>query len=661
VPRQATITPEYVKRRWFDIAPRFTDEWNRMELCEAWRSLNLLYLKHYIWAGVAAQDWGKITIVKNTVSAVVSSAVALANSPEPSISVKMRNRVSPAQREVANFDRRAVLGIRAEINNARPVPWEDEVTDHIFVRAVGIVKHAYLDPVERGERRVPVTADDATELSQQRIVTETDAGGAPVSQQYIEDDGEFPICIDVLDPLDCVYILGPGKRGLKLMIHAQRATADDVLAIYPDAAGKIKALANADDLTSTTLVDVLDYWDEEQHAVVIADEFYYPPTPHGLKRLPFEVERVAEQTLRFNGRGGQFVELPTGELGRASAQSGVSKIATPFPWPMIDDVTKASFAESLLASKLPEMANSPIIHHGISTGETGPASPYFRKVKYTDGNYSQVPVYRFRGDKTAGGRPIWPLFNQENMFPLNPTPIADHLAIFMQQRNADLEISGMNAELLSGRIRSEPSGFSVNQQIQLTSARMNPYVGGRNRLVGRVYTGVFRDLDENWDRGNAPFILTTLTGQEDIEITRDMAENVSEVLYSVENIFPRDTDGERQAAFQALSQGVKSKMQVMDLLGDESPLDTMKQIAWEMMASQDYRFIESLATERHRELGFGDLAPSPEAQAAAAQQQAMGAAPAMPPEGGAPVEGGGGMDPAMQQIEALLGAAAGGQ
>src|SRR5690606_28314282 len=152
-------------------------------------------------------------------------------------------------------------------------------------------------------------------------------------------------------------------------------------------------------------------YDEEYHAIVVDGEFYYPPTKHNAKRLPFENERVNEQKLILSDYGLGTTELPNGSRGEligASVGKGL-RVVTPFPWPMIDNAAKSSFAESLLASKLPEMSNPPIIHYGISTGEASrPASPYFRREMRSDGRISKVPIYRSRGYKSAGGRPVWP-------------------------------------------------------------------------------------------------------------------------------------------------------------------------------------------------------------------------------------------------------------
>jgi len=663
----AEITPGYIKNKWNDLAPRFQFEWDRMLLVEAWRTLNRAALKAHIWEGVAEQDHGSITIVKNHVASVTASAIALASAPEPNVTVRMRNRISPRSDTDGNYMRRAVLAMRAEINRSRSQPWEDEVTDFIFARGVGITKRGYLGPEERGEVREPVTANAAREFDEARIVNVTDETGEIVQSELIVEDGEFPGFVEVLDPLDCVYVLGPGKHGVKCFIHRYTCPPEDLLATYPDAAEKL----GLGDIDGHADFEVYDYYDEEYHAIVVDGEFYYPPTKHNAKRLPFEIERVNEQKLILSDYGLGTTELPNGARGEligASTGKGL-RVVTPFPWPMIDDVAKASFAESLLASKLPEMANTPIIHYGISTGEAGrPASPYFRREMRSDGRISKVPIYRFRGDKSAGGRPVWPAFDGENFMPLNPTPMADHLAIFMQQRNHDLEISGMNAELLSGRTKSDLSGFSVNQQLQLTSARMNPYVGARNRLVSKTYTGLVADLAEFWDRYDAPFILTSLTDEEDVQVTREMVAGVIEVIYTVENIFPRDRQAEMQMAFQMQAQGAMPLRELIGIYGKaEDPQDWLEQVAWERVALQDPQFLRSLAMERHKKLGYGDLQASEQAQQQAGamaemqQMQAMAGqmGPAgLPAEGGGPAAGNGQVPP---EIAAVLGAVTGGQ
>lgn len=653
-PAKSKITAGYIRTLWNELSPRFEHEWSRMRLVEAWRTLNRHALEDHIWAGVSKQDRGKTTIVKNHVASVTASAIALASSPEPTMNVVMRNRISPRSQDASNFNRRASYAMRSAVNRHRSRPWEDEVTDFIFARAVGIVKYWYADPEMRGEVRRPVTAEDAAEYSDAAIVVDEEAG----TTELITEDGDFPGMVEVLDPLDCVYVLGPGKTGATCFIHRYMCPPHDLLAAYPDAAEK---LGLGDNISGHADFEVWDYWDEKYHAIAVDDQFYYEPSEHYYKRLPFEIERVNEQKL-FLGLypGGNTVEInQTGQLASiTSGRGSYITAATPFPWPMIDDVAKASFAESLLANKLPEMANTPIIHYGISTGEAGrPASPHFARVRRaSDGKLSRVPIYSFRGDKTSGGRPIWPAFDGENFMPLNPTPMADHLALFMQQRNADLEISGMNAELLSGRIRSEPSGFSVNQQIQLTSARMNPYLGGRNRLVSKVYTGLFEALDQNWDRGDAPFILVSLTDEEDIPLTREIVSGVVEVIYTVENIFPRDREAEMQMAFQMHAQGGMPLYELIRLYGKaEDPKDWLERIAWERVALQDPQFLRSLAMAYHKKLGYGDMGPSPQAEQQAGAMQQMGAmAGAMPPEeAGGPSPNG----QAPPEIAAALGAA----
>lgn len=669
MPPKSKITPEYVKAYWSDLEPRFRYEWDRMLLVEAWRTLNRAALEDHIWSGVARQDRGTMTIVKNHVAAVTASAIALASSPEPNVTVRMRNRISPQSRDASHYNRRAALAMRSEVNRSRAVPFEDEVTDFIFSRGVGITKHWHMDSDERGEVRERITADVAQEMPAEPVIDVTDDDGVVIEQQRVVEEGDFPCNVDVLDPLDCVYVIGPGKSGVKCFIHHYLTPPEDLLATFPDAREKLNL---GEDIKSSEEFEVWDYWDEEYHAIVVNGEFYYPPTEHYYKKLPFEIERVNEQKVFIStyGRGG-VTELPNGERGRLSSHdSGPQiRVATPFAWPMIDDVAKASFAESLLASKLPEMANSPIIHQGISTGEAGrPASPYFQREQRSDGRISRVPVYRFKGDKTSAGRPLWPAFDGENFYPLNPTPIADHLAIFMQQRNADLEISGMNAEMLSGRMKSDVSGYAANQMMQLTSARMNPYVGARNRLVSKTLTGMFNDLADNWDRYNTPFILTSLTDEEDIPLTREMVENVVEVVYTIENIFPRDRQAEMQMAFQMQAQGAMPLTELITVYGKaEDPKDWLEQMAWEMVAFQGAenvsKFVMDLAMSRHKKMGYGELQPSQQAQQQAGQMQQMaqmeqmaqmaamqGGAPQGPQQPGGPQQGpdaGAGLDAAL--------------
>lgn len=630
--KRSEIDANYIQSMWKRLEPAFEIEWNRMELVEAWRTMDKERLEGEVWSGVAAEDWGKILVLSNKIASVNSSAIAMTERADADITVRMKNTVSPASQQDANFNRRAVTNMQKSINQERTTPVESEIGDMVFTRGSCALMYGFMDQDVRGEVREEITPDLANELGDNPLVIQQDDGRI----ERVVEEGDFPGFLKVIDPLDCVYILGDGKRGLKLFIHAYYAEAYDVLAAYPDAMDKgvLPGTGTYDQHGSTSAVRVMDYWDEKYHAIVINDQMYYGPEEHHIGRIPVEIERVNEQMFRTWSQ-----RYANDLVGRTT--SPVVRAVTPFTWPMVDDVTKLSFAESLLASKLPEMANTPIIHYGIASGAHGaPSSPYFKKVRTTDNRESRLPRYRFIGDKTSGGRPIWPLFDGENMMPLNPTPIADHLAIFMQQRDRALEISGMNAELLSGRIRSEPSGVSVNQQIQLNATRMNPYAFAVASLIGKGYTGLFRVLAANWDRGDSPLLLVTLTDEPDMELTREQFENIMSVNYSVKNIFPRDREADLQAAFQMHAQGgMPLRELILKYDPEADPLEWLKQRAWEMMAMNDETILRALATERAKELGLDNLGPSPEAQQAAQQQQAL-AGPAASPAGPPPANGG---------------------
>lgn len=655
-----------IKRDWETLARDFADEWRRMYLVEAWYVRNRDVLRPLIYEGILEKDWGRITIYKNTVAATVDSLTALAIQPEPTFHVTLYNTRSPAQGKTVRTFERAVAAMQVEINRHRPQPWEYEVTKHSFLRGAIVVRYGYMSPDERGEIREAITAEVAANLpqaDQERIITEGE------QQFQVIEEGDFPGHVEVIDPLECVYVLGPGSKGVTKFIHRSYTTWHDLVAQFPELDKRqefegVKAMSHG----TRNYIMVHDYWDEEYRAVMVGDQFLYGPEKHNLERLPIVVERIKEQQIHP-----VMMELQDNTFARSGKP--VVRAVTPYPWPMLDDVAKASFADSLLASYLPEMVMAPIIHKGISTGQGGQQpSPYFRQVRYRDEATGEeriepVPRYRFRADKSIGGRQLWPGFDGEEFYPLNPVPVADHLMIFNQQRQFDLAQVGVDPELLSGRIRSEPSGFSVNQQIQLSSARTNDYVNARNRAVSRVYTGLIRHLAQQWDRGNALMILYGLTNEETVEITLDDVEAIREVRYEIGQIFPRDDQAEKQMAFQAHAQGAMSLYQLIVELGKEDPDVAIKRLAWEKVMLNDPRFLLPLAAEHSRELGIeptvtqqivGEQQNQMQQMAMAQAAQQMGPqGPPGPPQG-EPAPGGNGGSPTippemLSQLAALIG------
>lgn len=595
------LTAEDIKQEWRTLAREFAHEWHRMHLVESWYVRNKDVLKPLIYEGILEKDWGAITIYKNTIAATVDSLTALAIQPEPRFTALLYGTRTPSKGQKARMFERAMYAMRSEINRNRPQPWEYEVTKHAFLRGAIIARYAIMDQEERGEVREPITAEVAAQLPEEEqdfLVTDE------ANQQFrIVEEGEFPGHVEVIDPLECVYVLGPGRRGVVKFIHRTYTTWQDLVVNFPGIENRDEFSAlKSQGMGQNNYIVVHDYWDEEQRAILVGNQFIFGPEKHNLRHLPIVVERIKEQQIRV-----ETTEMADGT--RASTTNPIMHTVTPYPWPMIDDVTKASFAESLLASYLPDMVMSPIIHKGISTGQGGTQpSPYFRRVRYRDESTGEeriepVPRYRFRADKSIGGRQLWPGFDGEEFYPLNPVPIADHLMVFNQQRQFDLAQVGVDSELLSGRIQSEPSGLSVNQQIQLSSARTNDYVNGRNRFVSRVYTGLIRDLAENWDRGSAPMILYGLTNEDTVEVTQEDLRLIREIRYEIDRIFPRDDQADKQMAFQAHAQGAMTLYQLMVELGKEDPDTAIKRLAWERVMLNDPRYMLALAGEHSQELG----------------------------------------------------------
>lgn len=622
----------YITMRCQQLRRRFEPEHRVMRELDLWRNIDeytLPQLTEAIW-GPGSTGKERITVALPYIEAMTDTLVAIFAAREPKFAAIAKNTRSLPATQQANEVERIIRPLYHKLNDNRDLPLGDEAAEMIFHRAKLITKVLYLSPEQRGEVRAPL---DELDLQM--------ADELPLDETRIVEEGSFPVTLDILDPLDCFYQLGPDKQPVEF-IHEVGLHWDDVLALYPDIAtnpefaDRVKLDADGNSAYLDGQVTVTDYWNQKVHAVMIAGQFYKKPTPHGKKRLPFMVEIVrarprprATSTTGYSGGGTATVRY---------------REATPFCKAMLEPIKAASRAESILASHVRRMAFTPIIHTGIRTDRP---SFWVERKQASDGSKMGLGLqYTLKIDASQDA-PIIPMTEGEELRPMDPPRIADHVQQFLASRSADLEMVSVARSFLTGQMEARLSGYSAIQQKQLSVARWEPYHEALNRGLSRTIMRVIETLRDEWDREpDVPFLIENLTGgagPEIIPITREMLGEIMAVRVTTNPMVPIDRQQEWGVFFQANQVGAMSLLEVIEKMGEsEDPEDTLMRVAFERVALQDPQFMMALAAAYARKnniplFGQGQQAPAPPAPAPP-MDPAMAGMPA-----GAPA------DPAMAQ------------
>lgn len=612
------------------LRDRHEIEHNRMDVVEAWRTLDEEQLRDRIWRGVTVGDQGKYTIVKPTLAAVNDTTIAQKVSNSPTIKVRMKDSLTTSSADEANMVERVFRAILWMLNHDRDVSIDEEVIDHAYTRGALVIKVVALGIDERGEVRLPATPENTIGQEDQVIA-------GPNGFTVIDEEGEFPIYVEVMDPRDCYYQLCANRRDVSYMIHNYWADWLDIVEAFPGIEDDEKFKGYTAPTSRNTSIEVIDYWDKKHHAITIGGLMYGEVEEHPYPRCPFVVRRIREQSIR-----NQVREDSSGATGRTGSRD--QRAVTPFTWQMVGSMEFYSMGESLLASYLPEMANSPIVHEGVNSEGR---SPYFKKIIGRDGKITPVPVYTFQGNKTAGGRAVWPAFDSERFRPLAPTPIADHLQAFVAGRENDVAITSYSQGMLTGQLRSDPSGYSVQQQRQMTSSKALPYDKGSDSGLSSMLSMIGEWIQIFWDRGEIAIKIPDMVAGETIELTPALLENVQEVTYEINPMVPATGEQEVQMILAVHARGLMSDYDAIELLNmvEDDTTRQIGRIALDVISKQDPRFLQAKAAQFAKDEGMAYFDPQTNQQVLAGQEPQQPA-----PQGGPPP------DPAMlQQLLATIG------
>lgn len=635
----------YITARRQQLANRFSHKHAVMRELDDWRTIDrdtATRLQEEIW-GPGAHDRQQVTILLPYIEAMTDTLVAIFAAREPKFQVIARNSISHPANAVANALERKVRALYHKLNDLRDVSLGDETAEFVFHRGEVIYKVLYLSAEQRGEVREPIDDIDIALAD----------GNIPLNETRIVEEGDFPIFVDILDPLDCYYQLDRKKQPIEF-IHEVGLHWDEVIAMFPDIVDKpefknlIKSSESAVYTEGTTTV--IDYWNTEVNAIIVAGKFYKKPTPHKRKSLPFVI-----QPVRTKLRSRRSANGPSSNVAVRYRES------TPFCKAMLEPIKHASRAESILASHVKKMAFSPFLHRGIDP--TGGHSFWVKRAQNPDGNDTGGALeYTLQIDASMDSA-IIPLTVGEDIGHLEAPRIADHVIQFLQGRSEDLAMVSVAKSFLTGAMEARLSGYSQVQQKQLAVARWEPYHEAINRALSRMLRMVIDTLYEEWDREDGvPFLLDSLTGdrQEDVQLTKDDLANIQSLTVRANPMVPIDREQEWQALFQANSVGAMSLYDVIEKMGEsEDPDDTLMRIAFEQTAMQDPRFRMGLAMayakKNHLDIPGQEPPPQPQPQ----PQPATGPVQMDPAMAGAPV------DPMMGQmtgppVDPMMGAAPGG-
>lgn len=625
------------------LAKRAT-RWKRlMEALDPWRHLDQELLKRIIWkvdeGGILPDNADKWTVYKPDILSVTETVTAFLASRRPKITVTPKNTVATTSKDEANKVERLGYALWDTVERDRQHSILAEVAEHIIHRGAAVTKVLWLSAEERGELREPVAAPEVP-LSLDDL--------AP--REVVVEEGRFPLLVQVIDPYECVWSVGRDERVTEF-IHKYQATLDYLYDLYPDLDERVPSLTTHALDGLDQLVTVYDYWNEEVNAIVVNDQFYKEPTPHGYPCVPVVVDLAKPRSHRYTD-GGVYV-----------------REGTPFCSAMLPQIVDLANAESILRAHLDEVVVSKLVLRNIDAN----TSPW---MKQGPGNVSEF-------DFDIGSGPnerVIPLFTNErggeDLRYLEPPPIVDVWQEYKANRMRDAALVSFQEGILTGTYNVDLSGYSVSQQKQAAMARVAPYELAMNRHLSRVENTKLKILRHEWDMPDgAEMHLVRLVGQdadreEAFALTLDTLEAVGSIRVEINLEVPTNREQEWAQYFQAHSQQLMSKRTVIEQMGlVEDPAVEMEDIIAEVWMMQDPRTQAAIVAKWLQRNGYKPTppkqpAPTPPpagAPLAPSPVAAGGVPPAgpggMPPEMLAMLAGGGGMPAGMPVDPSMPGAA----
>lgn len=561
---------------------RFARQHKTWRDLDPWRHYLVDQLEDQIRGPKTPQSaWFK-TIAKPDIASVTTTVVSFLSGRDPVIMVQPKSPDSLMHANAADLFERLGAAIWHQLDKDREDTLLSEITEHIVHRGACVVKVLWLSPEERGEVReeVPLEGvDPVLSLDGDNLVEDV------LTEERVVEPGTFPILVQVIDPLECVWVRGKDGRTTEFA-HVCQSTWDEICDNFPDIEDHpdFKGQITLQSLDSS--VEVIDYWDETVNATIVNGTLY-KLAEHGYPCIPVVVELAKPR------------QVPVAP----GAKTRYQREGTPFCLPMLEPIRNLSWSESVVASYLNETVYATLKHRRIKSDGS---SPYF--VVATDGPDKGKKIYRNLVE-IGPGQQVMPLFDDEDLEYVQPPPIVQVAAHFQDKMARDAQVNSFHEGILTGMAPAGPSGVSVIQQRVATIARMEPYRMGGDRTVTRTLQMVVKVALYNWDYGDAKLVLDDLIGLDENDpeggITKELLEAIGPIQARVQAEVPTNEEQERAFFMQALSQNTVSRKTVINKLNIAQDADReMERIAFEMLAFSDEQFLRALAMEHAYKSGL---------------------------------------------------------
>lgn len=618
-----------VQSRVTQMETRFATQRRMQRDLDAWRHMDLAAAEADIWRGIP-ENARRRTIMKPDIASVTTAMKAMLSGKRPKIRTRAKNALALKQIDQVSFNERVGAALFDTLDRIGPTSLLSDSAESIVHRGELIFRALWLSPEERGEEREtvePAYLDNVTDI------TSILGSEPPTPEEVITKPGRFPLQVDVLDPVECSYSLGSDGRVVEFA-HHYWTTWSLVLDNFPGIRDK-DAFKGAITLTSLDQpVEVIDYWTEDEHAILVNNRAYKEPQPHHYPRIPFIVEQANPRPVR----------LP-------QSTTVTQLMGTPFCLSMLEPTKHLSWADSMLATYLEEGIFSTITLEGIDPDK----SPYYVK---PDGG--GPPEFRFEVDASPGARVV-PLHYNERLGYAAQPPIVASMQDFRASRSRDSALVGLPDPMLSGAQMMDLSGYAYSQMKQLPLAKLEPHRMGMDRGWSRLMMLCNDLIVAWWDLGDVPLVLTQLMQvkdeqqPQDVELDKGAFLAVADIEVTITPEVPINEDAEKALVFQAFGSKLMSKLTAIEELGYVQDASAeMKRMAFEDMEEIDPNIKRAVALQYAKENNIP--------VGGAAQQGAPGQGPPQPQPapslpsslpGGGPAPAGppppGGIDPAMIQ------------
>lgn len=621
------------------LEARFQQQRALQRQLDKWRHMDLPLAEAEIWRDIP-NSARKRTIMKPDICSVTTTMVAFLTGRRPKIRTRPKNPLALQQLDAANFNERVGTALFDTLDRIAPQSLIGPSSESDVHRGELIYRALWLSPEERGEERQTLEPDYLPQDPEN--LTRILGSEPPAPEEVVVKEGRFPLQVDVLDPLECAYTLGQDGRVVEF-VHHYWSTWAGVADAFPGIRDK-DAFRNRFALTALdSAVEVIDYWTEDEHAILVDGKPFQEPKPHHYPRIPFIVELANARPVVIN-----------------QTTNVTQWMGTPFCLPMLEPIRHMSWADSMKATYLEEAIFSKVKHMRIDPTK----SPYMLKDPTTGESSYQFDL------KLGPGSQIAPLFYDEDLAYVEPPPIVAVVQEFLQSRTRDASLTSFPESILSGAQTIDISGYAYSQMKQAAMARIEPYRMALDRALSRLLMLCNDIIVAWWDLGDVPLVLTELiatkdgTDQQEVALDKGAFLSVAGIDVTITPEVPINEDAEKALIFQSRQSGLMSKLTAVERLGYVQDASAeLKRIAFETMADNDPTIMLALARAYMKENGIEGAAPPPQAAAPMAQPSpnpspppsSPAAGPLAAPTGMAPpaMPGGmGGLDPQMAQLVA---------